>query len=274
MSGGVHLPGGSGGVWYENDPVFGRIVHRRTGPWTSAVHELLRFLRQAGLDGVPEVIGIDSRGDEMLGFVPGRTLAPDTEEPSDDLLADATAWLRRFHDAVRGLSNDSPRVWRQGSADLLPDQIVCHNDPGTYNWIVDGDAFVGLIDWDQAGPGHPIDDLAFLCWTGVPLFRPFDATDAARRIDLVSRAYGEVPAPAADRPRGAPRQATKVWGGSALLDAVADRMTRASDRIAAGIDRGDPGMLSLQQFGEPARTRGRVEEFLDRLPAIRAGLPG
>ena len=50
-------------------------------------------------------------------------------------------------------------------------------------------------------------------------------------------------------------------------------MTRASDRIAEGIERGDPGMLSLQQNGEPARTRGRVEVFLERLPAIRAELP-
>ena len=78
-----------------------------------------------------------------------------------------------------------------------------------------------------------------------------------------------------------PRVASTSWlartagdlGASALLDAVADRMTRASDRIAQGIERGDPGMLSLQQNGEPGRTRGRVEAFLERLPAIRAELP-
>ena len=159
MSGRVHLPGGSGGVWYEKDPVFGRIVHRPTGPWTSAVHELLRHLRQTGLDGVPDVVGIDSDGAEMLSFLAGRSLAPDEEEPSDELLASGAAWLRRFHDAVEGFQPDGPRVWRQTTADLAPGQIVCHNDPGTYNWIVDGDAFVGLIDWDQAGPGHPIDDV-------------------------------------------------------------------------------------------------------------------
>ena len=254
MNGRVHLPGGSGGVWYEKDPVFGRIVHRPTGPWTSAVHELLRHLRQTGLDGVPDVVGIDSDGAEMLSFLAGRSLAPDEEEPSDELLASGAAWLRRFHDAVEGFQPDGPRVWRQTTADLAPGQIVCHNDPGTYNWIVDGDTFIGLIDWDQAGPGHPIDDVTFLCWTGVPLFREIPVADAARRVDVVARAYGGV-------------------GASDLLDAVADRMNRASDRIAEGIERGDPGMLSLQQNGEPARTRGRVEVFLERLPAIRAELP-
>jgi aminoglycoside phosphotransferase len=255
MSGRLHLPGGSGGVWYEKDAVFGRVVHRPTGPWTSAVHELLRYLRQAGLAGVPDVVGIDSDGAEMLTFLPGRSLAPDDEEPSDALLESAAGWLRRFHDAVAGFRPDGPRVWRQTAADLAPGQIVCHNDPGTYNWIVDGDAFVGLVDWDQAGPGHPLDDVAFLCWTGVPLFREIQATDAARRVALVARAYGGVDT-------------------SALLDAAADRMTRASDRIAQGIERGDPGMLSLQQNGEPARTRARVEAFLERLPAIRAELTG
>ncbi len=252
MTSRTYLPGGSGGVWYEKDAVFGRIVHRPTGPWTSAVHEYLRFLHQASVAGVPEVIGIDSRGDEMVAFLAGRTLAPDEEEPSTALLEGAATWLRRFHDAASGFRPDGPRVWRNGSASLAPGQIICHNDPGTYNWVVDGDTFVGLIDWDQAGPGDPLDDLAFLCWTAIPLFRPIAAKDAAQRVAIVARAYGGVAA-------------------STLLDAVADRMTRASERIAAGIERGDPGMISLQAHGEPARTQERVEGFLDRLPAIRAG---
>ena len=272
MSGRVHLPGGSGGVWYEMDPVFGRVVHRPTGPWTSAVHELLRYLRQAGLGGVPEVVGIDSDGAEMLTFLSGRSLAPDDEEPSDTVLVSAAEWLRRFHDAVAEFTPDGPRVWRQTTADLAAGQVVCHNDPGTYNWVIDGDAFVGLIDWDQAGPGHPIDDVAFLCWTGIPLFREIPAADAARRVALVARAYGGIRAHAPKAPRGAQRHVEKAWGASALLDAVADRMTRASERIAQGIERGDPGMLALQQHGEPARTRARVELFLERLPAIRAEL--
>lgn len=270
----LHLPGGSGGVWYEKDAVFGRVVHRPTGPWTSAVHELLGYLRQAGLPGVPDVVGIDSDGAEMLTFLPGRSLAPDDEEPSDALLESAAGWLRRFHDAVAGFQPDGPRVWRQTTAGLAPGQIVCHNDPGTYNWIVDGDAFVGLVDWDQAGPGHPLDDVAFLCWTGIPLFREIPPTDAAHRVALVARAYGGIRARGPEAPRGAQRLVEKAWGASVLLDAVADRMTRASDRIAQGIERGDPGMLSLQQNGEPARTRARVEAFLERLPAIRAALPG
>ena len=116
-----------------------------------------------------------------------------------------------------------------------------------------GDRFAGMIDWDQAGPGQPLDDLAFLCWSGIPLFRETPATDAAHRVRIAAEAYGGV-------------------DPAALLDAIADRMQRASDRIAAGIERGDPGMLSLQALGEPERTRRRVDAFLSRLPELRANL--
>ncbi|SFR86197.1 Phosphotransferase enzyme family protein [Microbacterium sp. cf046] len=247
-----HLPGGSGGVWLGDDPAHGPTVHRPTGPWSPAVHELLNFLADAGLDGIPRVLGFDDAGREVLTFVPGRTVAVDSEAPADATLTDAARWLRRFHDAVAAY-DPGPRTWRQSSAGLEPGQLICHNDTGAYNWIVEADRFVGMIDWDQAGPGLPLDDLAFLCWSGIPLFREIPTTDAAHRVQIAAEAYGGV------EPR-------------ALLDAVADRMQRASDRIAAGIERGDPGMMALRAVGEPERTRRRVDAFSARLPALRAAL--
>jgi hypothetical protein len=248
----THLPGGSGGVWFADDPVLGPVVHRPTGPWTPAVHDLLAFLADSGLDGVPRVLGFDDEGREILTHLRGRTVAVDDEAASDDVLRDAASWLRRYHDVVRAY-DPGPRVWRQTDAALAPGQLVCHNDTGAYNWIVERGRFAGVIDWDQAGPGYPIDDLAFLCWSGVPLFREAPVTDAARRVALAAAAYGGVTA-------------------SALLEAVTDRMTRASERIEAGIRRGDPGMLALHDRGEPGRTMGRVAAFAGRLPAIRAAL--
>jgi hypothetical protein len=245
-----HLPGGSGGVWRVDDPVHGPTVHRPTGPWTPAVHELLGHLSDAGVDGIPRVLGFDVEGREVLTYLPGRTVAVDTEQAPDATLAAAAQWLRRFHDAV-GAYDPGPRTWRQSAASLEPGQLICHNDTGAYNWIVDGDRFTGMIDWDQAGPGQPLDDLAFLCWSGIPLFRETPATDAAPRVRIAAEAYGGV-------------------DPATLLDAIADRMQRASDRIAAGIERGDPGMLSLQALGEPTRTRRRVNAFVSRLPELRA----
>jgi len=49
----------------------GSTVHRVTGPWTPAVHALLRHLERVGFEA-PRVIGIDEEGREVLTYVAGR----------------------------------------------------------------------------------------------------------------------------------------------------------------------------------------------------------
>ncbi|MBL3686128.1 aminoglycoside phosphotransferase [Leucobacter zeae] len=247
-----HLPGGSGGVWRIPVPGGGFRVHRPTGAWTPAVHGLLGFLRDSGLPGVPEVHGFDDEGREVLDYLPGETLDPETEQPEDRALEAAAAWLRRFHDAVRAYDPGAVE-WRQGRRALGPGEVICHNDPGLYNWVViDGD-FAGMIDWDRAGPGRPVDDLAFLCWSGVPLLREIPAAEAARRIAIAARAYGGVDA-------------------TGLLDAVDARMALIAERWRAGIERGDPGTIALRDAGIMERHERRVLAFGARRAMIAAAL--
>lgn len=246
------MPGGSGGVWRIGAPDGTIRVHRPTGPWTPAVHELLEHLGERGLDGVPRVRGFDDEGREVLDYLPGDTLDPETEQASDGALASAAAWLRRFHDAVRGF-RPGPLEWRQGLQDLGADEVICHNDPGLYNWVVRDGEFAGMIDWDRAGPGKPIDDLAFLCWTGVPLLREIPIADAARRLALAADAYGGVDP-----------------GG--LLDAVDARMELIAQRWRSGIERGDPGTLALRDSGIMDRHLAKVRDFDARREAIREAL--
>lgn len=231
----------------------GATVRRPTGPWTPAVHGLLRHLETAGLDGVPRVLGFDEREREVLTYLPGRPIAVDVEEPSDDVLREAVAWLRRFHATVAGFRPEGTLPWRHGPRALGADEIVCHNDPGTYNWIVVDGRFAGVIDWDIAGPGTQLDDLAFLTWTGVPLSREAPAADTVRRLRLIAETYGGVDA-------------------GLLPRAAITRMTLATDRIAAGQDAADPGMLALRDLGEPQRTRDWIAAASNRLPAIEAAL--
>jgi hypothetical protein len=208
------------------------------------VHELLRYLRAEGLRGVPEVHGMD--GDrEVLTYVTGRSVPIGKEIVLDDVLVEAVTWLRDFHDIVEGFRPTEPLQWRSGDVELGADDIVCHNDPGTYNWIIEGGHFVAMIDWDMAGPGRRIDDLAFLAWTGVPFDRAMDDDDVLRRLDLVVDAYAEC-------------------GPLTLLAAVGDRMELACARIEAGQDRGDAAMINLGRAGEPQRTRDRLAAFNDR----------
>src|SRR5258707_6979330 len=49
----------------------GGTVHRRAGPWTPAVHDLLRHLERLGFRGAPRPLGIDANGREVLTYIPG-----------------------------------------------------------------------------------------------------------------------------------------------------------------------------------------------------------
>ncbi|MGO2140123.1 MAG: phosphotransferase [Leucobacter sp.] len=247
-----HLPGGSGGVWRVRAADGETRVHRPTGPWTPAVHELLRHLSERGLDGIPAVVGIDDEGREVLSYLPGETLDPETEQPSEAALAAAARWLKRYHVAVADFTPTSDH-WRQGvqPLDRSRREIICHNDPGLYNWVVVEGEFAGMIDWDRAGPGLPLDDLAFLIWSGVPLLREIPIGEAASRIRAAAAAYGGV-------------------DGSELLDAVTHRMGLIASRWKAGIDRGDPGTLALRDSGIMARHEARVAGFAERREALRA----
>lgn len=240
------LPGGSGGVWKV-----GRTVRRPTGPWTASVHEYLHWLEGEGLGGIPHVSGIDEDGREIVSYIEGRGVPVDDEIVLDEVLEQAVTWLREFHDIAEDFQ-PGPRLWRQTGeepVDLEPGQVICHNDPGAYNWIIQSGRFVAMIDWDLAGPGDPVDDLAFLCWTGIPLYREIPDEDAVRRLDLVVDAYGGP-------------------GPRTLLAAVVARMKTATERIAAGIEREDPGMVHLAGRGEPQRTRDRVAAFEARLDRL------
>ena len=245
-----HLPGAVGGATR-----IGRTVRRPTGPWTPAVHELLTYLHDNGLRGIPALHGFDEDGREVLEYVEGRGVPIDQEIVLDNVLVEAVTWLRDYHDVVDGFRPAGSRHWRAaGDCDLGSDEIICHQDPGAYNWIIQSGHFVAMIDWDMAGPGKPIDDLAFLAWTAIPLYREIPDADVARRLDLLVDAYGE-------------------WGPMTVLEAVVRRMSSASDRIEAGQARGDEGFLNLAKVGEPQRTRDRVAAFRGRISAIETALP-
>ncbi|WP_153506174.1 NUDIX domain-containing protein [Cumulibacter manganitolerans] len=235
---GTPLPGGATGGAVR----IGDTVRRPTGPWTPAVHAVLTHLRRVAQ--TPDVLGDDARGREVLSYIPGATIRPDTDDLTDAQIASCGRVLREIHDALATFRPEGELTWRYGTRRLDDGEVVCHNDPGAYNWAFRGDEAVGLFDWDMAGPGDPLDDLAFLAWTSVPLYRDIQPARIAHRLAVLAAAYG-------------------TYSPVVLLDAARRRMRVACERIAAGIDRGDPGMANLAKVGEPARTRDRLER-LDR----------
>lgn len=148
----------------------GDTVRRTAGPWTPAVHALLRHLEDAGFAESPRVLGLDDRGREVLSYLPGESV-PWTDWPavlrSDGGVAQLGRLLRRYHDAVRDFQPPPGAGWRNPLA--RSGEIIRHGDFSPFNttWI-DGEV-VGLIDWDFARPGRALDDLAYLAWQLVPI---------------------------------------------------------------------------------------------------------
>jgi Phosphotransferase enzyme family len=256
------LPGGNlGGAVRVGDT-----VRRRTGPWTPAVHALLRHLEAAGFPESPRVLGIDDQGREILTFIEGAGAEPQPWPAwarSDDALAQMGDLLRRLHEAVGSFRSPAGAVWRFTGRAPGAGEIVCHNDVGPYNVVWRDGRIVGLIDWDVAGPAPPFDDLAFAAWQWIPLHDPSvldpgweQSPDLGRRIRLLCDAYG----------LGAGERST-------LLEAIPARMRASLERMSGAADAGEPAFVRVRKAGhldDISKSIVHVERAV--LPGLRSGL--
>ncbi len=152
----------------------GNTVRKKSEVWTPTIHAVLRHLRSEGLP-VPEPLGFDEAGREILTFIPGEAALNPWPEALRNLhgVREVGRLLRQIHDAMTRFLPPQPSIWRFGERTPKKGEIVCHNDFGPYNLIWRGGALVGVINWDFAFPGEPIGELAFAAWIFAPL-RPDD----------------------------------------------------------------------------------------------------
>jgi aminoglycoside phosphotransferase (APT) family kinase protein len=217
---------------YVNEVVrVGDTVRRSQGDRAAYVHRLLRHLEAAD-HPAPRLLGIDEDGREILSFVAGEvpTGPAAIENVREERSIEAVARLvRRLHD----VTEDSELA--EGA------EVVCHNDLSPKNTVYDRTGGwwrpVALIDWDLAGPGRRVHDVAHLCWQYVGLGPDrSDADEAARLVRVACDAYGLT-----DRAE------------------VVDTILWWQDRCADGIERfaaeGDQAMQRLRDAGVPREVR-------------------
>jgi Ser/Thr protein kinase RdoA (MazF antagonist) len=156
----------------------GDTVRRPPAPNAPFVHALLRHLEAVGFAGAPRLLGIDSRGRDVLTYVPGAVVLGGPPL-GDAQLAAAARLVRAFHDATAGTS-------LAGAA-----EVVRHGDLGPHNTVFQDGRPIALIDWGDARPGARLADLADAAWCYGSIGAeggPID--EQARRIAVLCDAYG------------------------------------------------------------------------------------
>lgn len=242
----------------------GDTVRRRWRPATPAIQSLLAHLRRVGFDAAPEPLGLDDGGRAMLRFVPGETHGgwpdpmPSWMYTDDTTLLAAGRLLRRYHDAVAGFVPPADAQWTF----VAPGEheLICHNDWAPYNAVFRGREPVVMLDWDSAGPGTRLWDVAISSHAWIPLYPKKDGVsnnpvltvpERAARLATFARAYGDF----------TPR---------AILDMLIEQLPVLGEQIARWAERGDPGFQKLAGWDVPARLE-EESELLRRERPLLAG---
>jgi hypothetical protein len=159
----------------------GETVRRPQRPWSSATHSLLEHLASVGFDGAPRFLGIDEQGREVLSYIPGQAVIPPYPDwaLTDEALVSVAELLRRYHDAVASF-DPSHHAWPPPVPARFRAGIVSHNDPNLDNVIFAGGRAVALIDFDLAGPGSAVWDVACAARLWAPLRDKCDAPATLR----------------------------------------------------------------------------------------------
>lgn len=145
----------------------GDTVRRPGGFWSHSVHALLTHLNDVGYDAAPRSLGFDDLGRHVVEYVDGEVPMP--FRPRDPVAAvrRVGASIREFHDASAGFTPPADARW---NVVIEPDaeDLIIHHDLAPWNVVCGGDRWV-IIDWDNAGPGSRLWDLAYAAHGFVPL---------------------------------------------------------------------------------------------------------
>ncbi len=167
----------------------GNTVRRPAMPWSASVDALLLHLEVAGFEGAPRAMGYDEVARQVLSFVDGY-VDPNPSDLDLSRITEVGQLIRRFHDAASAFTPPPDAVWNVA---IVPDreELICHQDLAPWN-LVRTPARLTFIDWDGAGPGSRLWDLAYAAHGFVPLSPSASLSDeaAAERLAGLVNGYG------------------------------------------------------------------------------------
>jgi Ser/Thr protein kinase RdoA (MazF antagonist) len=165
----------------------GSTVRKPAGVATAAAEALLDHFAEVGFLGAPRSLGRDELGRHILEYVPGEMTYSLPPLTADELLR-LGGFIRELHDATQSFQAPPRPQWQ---VVIAPDHedLICHHDLAPWNLVRDGNRWV-FIDWDGAGPGSRLWDLAYTASTFVPLCAGGDPVLDAPRLRALADGYG------------------------------------------------------------------------------------
>lgn len=165
----------------------GSTVRKPATGATASVEAVLEYLAAVGFAAAPRSFGRDEQGRHVLEYV-GGAMADAMPAMTAAELHRVGRIIRDLHDA---LADFTPPAGARWEVHIVPDrdELICHHDLAPWNLVRDGDRWV-FIDWDGAGPGSRLWDLAYAVKGFVPLAAGNDPTVDAPRLRALADGYG------------------------------------------------------------------------------------
>lgn len=246
----------------------GGTVRRAQTPASPTVHRLLLHLEAKGFAAGPRFLGIDGRQREILSFLEGETGIPSAIWQGDEALIATARLLRAYHDATLDFVPPEPAAWAYRYPDATRHEVICHNDFAPYNFVYTGGVPTGVIDFDLAGPGPRLRDVAYAAYWLVPLsfhsadqkaFAEADLQNGSRRLRLFCTTYGI---------------GYGIGAGRELLEMVAEVLALMGDEEEMRAIVGEATAARLKAEGHLAYWQEEAGAFQERRARLEANVRG
>ncbi|MHB1534508.1 MAG: phosphotransferase [Acidimicrobiales bacterium] len=175
----------------------GLTVRRPCRPFTATVQSFLGHLRSQEIDFVPEPLGYDDEGREVLSFVEGDVPTDPLPDAvwAEGVLVALAGLIRRLHDAAEGWLPPADATWgsipgqERVAVPALFDrpELVAHQDYCPGNVVFRCGLPAAVIDFDLARPTSRVADCVNAMYWWVPLLDPADRRPAAGDLDAGHR---------------------------------------------------------------------------------------
>ncbi|MCR9135611.1 MAG: aminoglycoside phosphotransferase family protein [Alphaproteobacteria bacterium] len=240
----------------------GNTVRRAQTAASPTIHRLLLHLERVGFGACPRFLGIDDKNREILNYIEGDTGHGQQIWQQDGPLIETARMLRAYHDATQSFAPQGDESWAVVFADADRHEVICHNDFAPYNLVFFEGIPKAVVDFDLAGPGPRLRDVAYAAFWMTPLsFHAADTKSLAlgdlnagcRRLTLFCQSYG-IPA------------------DDALLEMVGQVLKQMADAPTVAAAVGEAAMRKLAREGHLDHWRAEKAAFDCHKTALKKAL--